>query len=50
MVVRKSDFTAHAQDLGIWQSLCELAGIPHSVYSADESDDIELMISEATKV
>jgi len=35
MVIRKSDFTSDAQQLGVWGSLCDMAGVSES---SDEVD------------
>jgi hypothetical protein len=44
MVIRKSDLTAYAQELGMWETLVNMAGIP---LSEDDNDDLEIRITRA---
>ena len=45
MILRKEDLTDNANFLGLWESLCDIAGIP----MGEEDDDIEIEIIEAKK-
>jgi hypothetical protein len=46
MILRKSDLTDDAIFLGLWDSLCDIAGIPAST----ENEDAEIEILEAKKL
>jgi hypothetical protein len=48
MIIRKSDFTVHAIELGMWETLCEMAGLDSLEDSGlpSENDEIELDITK----
>jgi hypothetical protein len=50
MVLRKSDLTESAQELGLWETLCELAGLGSLEGSGlpSENDDVEIDISKTS--
>jgi len=47
MIIRKSDLTNEAQDLGIWNTLLELAGV---MITEDDDDDQEIEITSVKQI
>jgi hypothetical protein len=47
MVIRKSDLTTYAQELGMWNTLLEMAGVN---LTEEDNDDIEIQINTATVI
>ena len=45
MIIRKSDLTAYAQELGMWTTLLEMAG-KGDLSDGEGTDDIELEITK----
>jgi regulation of enolase protein 1 (concanavalin A-like superfamily) len=47
MILRKTDFTAEALILGMWETLCDMAGVPEDKDGCDNRDDVEIEITKA---
>jgi hypothetical protein len=45
MIMRKEDLTDNAVDLGLWSSLCKIAGV--EARREEDGDDIEIEITTA---
>jgi hypothetical protein len=52
MIIRKSDLTSSALQLGMWETLCEMAGLGSLEDSGlpSENDEIEIEITKVRKV
>jgi hypothetical protein len=46
MIFRKSDFSENAIEIGLWESLCDLAGVPEDKDGEDARADVELEITQ----
>ena len=45
MILRKTDFSDNALELGVWESLCDFAGVPEDKDGEDSRTDVELEIT-----
>jgi hypothetical protein len=47
MILRKTDFNTNALELGIWETLCDMAGVPEDKDGEDKRADTEINITGA---